>query len=238
MFDTWAMDPYTSGDPEHQANSPDDVSFGDLPRVAALLRAAYRAHHIISPRPPQFWITEFSWDSKPPDPYGVPLTLETRWVAEAIYRAWVDGISLLSWFQIRDDPNPAGFQSGLYYGCANGPSCDRPKPILAAFRFPFVAYRQRHNVLVWGRTPWGRPGAVVVEQRKGAGWRRLATVRTDRYGVFTATLSTSASGDLRARLPGTGGAPVESAPFSLHVPPDMLVNPFGHTPPNEPSKSK
>jgi hypothetical protein len=234
-FDVWAMDPYTSGNPEHHANSANDVSFGDLPRVAALLRAAYKAHHIISSHRPQFWITEFSWDSKPPDAYGVPPALETRWVAEAIYRAWVDGITLFSWFQIRDDPDPAGFQSGLYFACANGPSCDRPKPILAAFRFPFVAYRHGRNVLVWGRTPWGRPGTVVVQQRMGGAWNRLATMRTDRYGVFTATLSARGSGDLRAMLARSS---VQSAPFSLHVPPDYPVNPFGHSPPNEESKPK
>jgi hypothetical protein len=206
--------------------------------MAALLRAAYRAHHIIAPHPPQFWITEFSWDSKPPDHYGVPMALETRWVAEAIYRAWVDGVSLLTWFQIRDDPNPDGFQSGLYAACPSGTACDQPKPILAAFRFPFVAYRHNRDVLVWGRTPWGRPGTVVVEQRKGARWSRLAAMRTDRYGVFTATLSTSASGNLRARLAGTSDAADQSVPFSLHVPPDMPVNPFGHYPPNEPTKRK
>lgn len=229
-FDIWAMDPYTAGDPEHHANSPVDISLPDLPRMSALLRAAYQAHHVISAHLPAFWITEFAWDSNPPDPYGVPVALETRWVAEAIYRAWVEGISMFSWFEIRDDDvDPGGFQSGLYYACSSGPACDQPKPIVAAYRFPFVAYRRgRGEVLVWGRSPWGRPGTVVVEQRKGAGWRRLATMRTDRYGVFTATLSTSASGDLRARLAGPSRDPLESAPFSLHVPPDMPVNPFGH----------
>jgi hypothetical protein len=229
-FDIWAMDPYTSGDPEHKANSPQDASFGDLPRVAHLLRAAVRAHHVVSGGAVRFWITEFSWDSKPPDPFGAPVALETRWVAEALYRAWSDGISLLTWFQTRDDPT--SFDSGLYYACPSGPSCDQPKPILAAFRFPFVAYRQHGRVLVWGRTPGGSRGVVVVEQRAGARWRRLARLHADRYGVFTTKLRTSRSGVLRAR---TGG--IASAPFSLRVPPDFPVNPFGHSPVNEPSKS-
>ncbi len=38
------------------------------------------------------WITEFSWDSKPPDPGGLPMKILTRWTAEALYRAWRVGV--------------------------------------------------------------------------------------------------------------------------------------------------
>ena len=36
----------------------------------------------------RFWVTEFSWDSNPPDPNGVPIDLHARWVAEGLYRMW------------------------------------------------------------------------------------------------------------------------------------------------------
>ena len=49
-------------------------------------------------------MTEFSWDSNPPDPKGVPAVLEGRWVAEALYRMWSAGVSLVTWFTLRDQP--------------------------------------------------------------------------------------------------------------------------------------
>ena len=67
-------------------------------------------------RPPQFWVTEFSWDSKPPDPHGVPLALHARWVAEALYRMWQNGVSLVTWFRCATSRSATSdFQSGLYF---------------------------------------------------------------------------------------------------------------------------
>jgi hypothetical protein len=193
-----------------------------------LLSAAVRFKRVVHTRPVRFWVTEFSWDSSPPDPRGVPSRLHARWVAEALYRMWRAGVSLVTWFQLRDeasDGRPDGqvFQSGLYSRCADGPGCDRPKLSLAAFRFPFVAFRRGRKVSVWGRTPAGRAGRVTVEQSVGRRWRRLARVRTNRDGIFSRRLRTAGRGRLRARL-GGGAAAV---PFSLVRPPDRQVNPFG-----------
>jgi hypothetical protein len=65
---------------------------------------------------------------------------------------------------------------------------DLPKPTLTAFRFPFVAFRQKHGTLVWGRTPGGKPARVIIEQRRARSWRRLATLRANSDGIFTARL--------------------------------------------------
>ena len=139
------------------------------------------------------------------DPRAVPVRLEARWISEAFYRMWTSGISLVTWFQLRDDPlDPRGhqatYESGLYFRCARSVTCDRPKPTLTAFRFPFVAFRTGGRVLVWGRTPGGKSGSVAVEQRSGSRWRRLASLRADRYGIFQRKLRPRGSGDLRARL--------------------------------------
>jgi hypothetical protein len=218
-FDIWGHNPYTSGDATHKAANPDDVSLGDLPRMRSLLDAAYAAGHIASRGRPGFWVTEFSWDSNPPDPHAVPLALHARWTAEALYQAWRSGASVLIWLQWRDAPYPSSsFQSGLYF--IDG----RPKPALAAFRLPFVAYTRPHGVYVWARTPSGRPGTVVIERRVGAAWKPVATVRADRYGIAQRTLTgTYTQQDfLLARVAGA-----VSVPFSLRQPPDRQVDPFG-----------
>ena len=230
-FDVWSHHPYTAGGPTHHSLSPEDVSMGDLPKMGRLLRAAVRARHVVSQRRVAWWATEFSWDTNPPDPNAVPMRLHRRWVAEALYRMWRNGISLVTWFQIRDTttsiPGEHLFQSGLYFGCDGGPECWRPKPSLTAFRFPFVAFTSRTGVLVWGRTPFGRPGRVVIERRAG-GWRKVATLRSDGNGIFMATVKTRKRGFLRARLLPSPGREAElSVPFSLKRVPDRSVDPFG-----------
>ncbi len=232
-FDVWAHHPYTFGGPTHRAAKRDDVSLGDLGRMRQLLLAAARAGHIRTRGALRFWVTEFSWDTDPPDPKGVPIRLQTRWVAEALYRMWKADVSLVAWFLVRDQPYDAGnpylhpFQSGLYYRRAGGIAADRPKPTLEAFRFPFVAFRApRGEAAVWGRTPPGAGRRVVVEERVGSRWVARATLTANRDGIFAGRVrAASRNGSLRARLvPGREA----SVPFSLRPVPDRRVSPFGY----------
>jgi hypothetical protein len=101
-FDIWAHHPYTSGGPLHVPPGPSDIVLGNLDKMSALLKA--KDGKITSSVPVQFWVTEFSWDSKPPDPEALGQPLHRRWVAEALYRMWVDGVSLVTWFRFEDDP--------------------------------------------------------------------------------------------------------------------------------------
>jgi hypothetical protein len=223
-FDVWAHHPYTSGGPTHHAYRPDDVSLGDLPEMRQVLIAAYRNGSIVSRARPKFWVTEFGWDTKPPDPRGVPVALHARWVAEALYRMWRSGVSLVTWAQLRDEPfGGSYFQGGLYFRGAV-PEKDRPKPALRAFRFPVVGFPARRGIYVWGRTPAGVPGRVVVEQSFQGRWRRLAVLRTDRHGVFKRRFASRPVGWVRARSMKTREL---SRPFSLKPHPDRFFNPFG-----------
>ena len=229
-FDVWPTNPYTTGGPTHHARDPDDVSLGDLPEMRRLLRAAERAGRIRSSlHPVPFWATEFSWDSRPPDPGGLPWRLHARWAAEAIYRAWKAGVSAFFWNKLRDQnpaDGPGNFaQGGLYL---RGPSLaqDRPKRVLRAFRFPFVAFATGHGVRVWGRSPDSRAGRVAIEVRKDDHWRAIKSLRADRFGIFERVVDTAYGrgqrGFVRARYAGQ-----TSVPFSLHYVHDTYVKPFG-----------
>jgi hypothetical protein len=222
-FDVWSHHPYTTGGPTHHAASPYDVSLGDLGDMQRVLRMGSQS--IDSRGPVRFWVTEFSWDSNPPDPKGVPVALHARWVAEALYRMWNAGIELVTWFTLRDDPfTSTPYQSGLYFN--RGPlERDRAKPALAAFRFPFVAFPRRGGVFVWGRSPSGSARLVVEYRQPGDEWRRIGTAMPNRSGIFTARIPlTSRSGWVRARA-STGGAPARG--FSLRDPGDQMYFPFG-----------
>ena len=228
-FDVWAHHPYTSGGPTHHALLPDDVSLGDLPEMRAVLVAAYRNGMIRSRGLPGFWVTEFSWDSAPPDPKGLPLRLHARWTAEALYRMWSVGVSLVTWLELRDQPWADGnsdhyVQGGLYFR-GRAIQQDRAKPAARAFRFPFVSYKQGHGLRIWGRTPTSTATQVAVEQKTGGSWRRVWTGSADKYGIFRRTVGARAgNGPLRARVLSGGEA---SLPFSLVEPPDRFVCPFG-----------
>jgi hypothetical protein len=225
-FDAWAHHPYTSGGPNHHAFRPDDVSIGDLPEMKHLLDAAVRAGHVVSRQPMRFWVTEFGWDTSPPDPKGVPLREHARWVAEALYRMWQSGVSLVVWLQLRDNSMSEGVvQQGLYL---KGPTFeqDQPKPALQAFRFPVVALPNRGRVTVWGRAPKSAPRRVVLERNLRGRWRRLAVVRADNYGIFQRAFKLRAGGYIRAR---TASGEL-SLPFAVKKTRDRRVCPFGTIP--------
>lgn len=230
-FDIFDVHPYTTGAPTHEGGK-DDVQMGDLMKLQALLKAANEAGRIHGKfkRTP-LWINEFSWDSNPPDPGGLPMQIETRWVAEALYVAWRAGVSHFSWYSLRDQrPEPhrsfaETLQSGLYF---RGPEIgrDQPKEFMYAFRFPFVAYPTDKGVSLWGRTPSSTGGAVTIQLFRGGGWHDAATVKANQGGIFTGLVpgryGRNERGAARAIFNG------ESAmPFSMRAVRDFRQPPFG-----------
>lgn len=227
-FDSFAIDPYTSGYAFHRAGDGKSAELGDLGAFRSAVGAGFRLGHVRSAGPPETWVAEFSWDTNPPDSGGLPPQLLVRWTAEALYQAWRSGLTLFTWFQIQDDAiGDDIFQGGLYFRCPGGFACSDPKPGLDAFRFPFVAYRQPRGLLFfWGRTPAGVPGQVVVEQQRGSSWARLALLNTDSFGIFWRTVRSSSSGLVRVRTLGGDQAP----PFSpLRQPDRPGISPFGNS---------
>ena len=177
-----------------------------------MLNAAVRAGHVRSKGKPRFWVTEFSWDSKPPDPQGVPTVLHTRWVAEALYRMWLNGVSLVTWFSIRDQPLAASYyQSGLFYR-GGTVAADRPKPALRAFRFPFVGFVERGGVRVWGRTPGASRARWSWSSRSAAAGSDSASCNQDGTGSSAAC---SAREPPAPSAPAWRTAPTELPPFRL-----------------------
>src|SRR5262249_48194961 len=152
------------------------VELGDLPKMNKLLQTAQRLGAITSAKPVQFWVTEVGWSSNPPNKHGVPIGLETRWVAESMYQMWTSGVAVGTWFLLEDRPTTSPFQSGLYFR-AHVLADAHPKLLLPAFRFPFVAYlKSGGKVQIWGRVTTGNQQAVTIERqiRSGALWRPVA----------------------------------------------------------------
>lgn len=198
-LDAVSHHPYSVGGPERRALNPDDVAVPDLGKLKRVLRTAQRSGHVLPRGPKPFWVTEISWDSSPPDPYGVPEATHARWVAGALYELWRQGVSVVTWFQIRDQhPDPsyaATNQSGVFF------EDGRPKLAATAFRFPFIAHRRNGRVAYWGRAP--EKATILLQRRAPSGWRTVRAVKRRGDGLFHGTLS-SRSTAFRAI---TGGQP-------------------------------
>jgi len=227
-FDVWSHHPYTHGGPFGHAKLPGDVMLGDLPKMTALLRAAVRQHQIVSSDPVQFWATEFGWDTNPPRPNAASLSLAGRWTAESLHQMWLYGITLVTWFLLEDQPSPSPFQSGLYF---LSPSLEdpQPKPVLTAFRFPFVAYLKKGTVRVWGRDATSDQEDVTIERRHGryGSWQPVAVIASNQYGIFRASMRLKAAKEdwLRATVLGSG----TSLAFSLTRPRyPAYIGPWGY----------
>ena len=195
--------------------------------MRALLQAGVRLHRVVSAQPVQFWVTEFGWDSNPPRPHAAPLALAARWTAESLYQMWRSGVSLVTWFGLQDQKSPSPYQSGLYFHSSSLENA-RAKPVLTAFKVPFVAYLQKKTVSIWGRVATSDSELVTIQRRHGksGSWRRVAQVRSNQYGIFKARLKLKATKKdwLRASAVGSGN----SLAFSLLVPHAPHIGPWGN----------
>jgi len=214
-LDVWSTHPYSEGGPERRATVPDDVSIPDLPKMRAVLDAAEAHGHIVSSGPVELWATEFSWDSNPPDPLAVPAAVLQRWLPQALYSMWQDGVTRVAWFTLMDHVPPDPYQSGILF--ADG----TPKPYAQALRFPLVGINYRDQLEVWGRTPGGIPATVTIQQGGGATWTTLGDLASDADGIFQGRFDAAPTGSIRATHKTTGE---HSATYPLGA--DPHVNDF------------
>jgi len=237
--DVWAVHPYTTGAPTHYPDNPENMSVAALPRMTKLLKAANRAGHLSGSRSTTpLWATEFSWDSKPPDPGGLPWNLQTRWVAQAMYLMFRADVNTMIWFGLRDEsrgdnrPFSETYDSGLYLR-GNTLAKDKPKKVIKAFRYPFVANKTSYGFNYWGRTPDGSSPystspkvAIFARKKGGGGFVRVATAQANANGIFQGRVrgkGYTAAGSVKSKI---SGGPY-SVPFGLNKTRDFYQPPFG-----------
>jgi hypothetical protein len=196
-LDVLAHHPYGVGGPLWHALNPDDAAVPDFNKIARVLHAAERVRHVLPAGPKQLWDDEIGWDTRPPDPGGVPIQKQARWVEQAMYVLWLQGVDTVLWLQIVDQPpipNYADtYQGGMYY--LNG----KPKPAATAFKFPFVTQRLSETAIqAWGRAPAG--GTLQIEIRHGADWTVVRRLNVTNRGVFEVTLALRGGAMYRAQV--------------------------------------
>jgi hypothetical protein len=201
----WSHHPYElTFSPSHPARHRDEwvtiANLGDLGRLLRRINERYGRGAVRVP----LYLTEFGYQTKPPDPLGVSPATQARYLNEAEYIAWHNpAVRTLAQFLLVDDGPPIGttFQSGLL-------TADRtPKPALTSYALPVwlpqPRIRRGRALRVWGlvrSAPNGRSPRVAIQVRdRGAtAWRTLRTVAAEpRHGYLNARVRVSRSGTLR-----------------------------------------
>jgi hypothetical protein len=206
----WAHHPYElTFPPNRRPTDPNYVTIANLSSLSDTLRRVYARY--AQAQPPgglPLYLTEFGYQTNPPDRFGVSASRQASYLDEAEYMAWRNPlVRTLSQFLLVDGGDPVGltFQSGLEW--IDG----RKKPSYRAYRLPIWMPR-RHarrgtRVRVWGLVRPAANGTAPVAQVQ---FRRA---RTRDWHVLATKHGTAARGyvNVRVRLPGRGSVRLVSS---------------------------
>jgi hypothetical protein len=148
------------------------LTLANLPVLLREVRRDFGAKRI--------WLTEYGYQTNPPDPSGVSRAAQAQYIAESALRVRnAPFVDILIHFMLRDESRLAGWQSGLFS------SSGIAKPAFNSFRLPIVqAVRQRLRTTIWGQV---RPGS-------GLRWYHLQRLAHGRWAPVGPLSPTSAGG--------------------------------------------
>lgn len=196
-LDAYAHHPYPvfPGDTPHRGGcSCKTITMATLERLVRVVGEAFPRARI--------WLTEYAYQTNPPDPFGVSLADQARFLGEAALRAYrAPKVDMLVHYLYRDEPELGRWQSGLE--TVDG----RAKPARTAAMLPLAqVVRRRGQTTIWGQIrPGDGPRRFVVQRFSGGRWTNVGGVRTTRgRGFFTARLV--AHRGTRLRVVQLGGA--------------------------------
>jgi hypothetical protein len=196
-----AYHPYTyAGGPDVPQKNRDDASIGELNRVERAVDKLSGRHRLVGHHLP-IWITEFGFQTDPPDIFQSAIKKVPGYMGEAEWLAYKDRrVVSYSQYPLVDDPlgtganKYAGFQSGLRFINGNAKA-----GIYAAFRMPFYVRAHGSRLTeIFGGARAADPGTpVTVQSRKGHGkWTTLpgGSLRLGSGGYFDKFFHVSTSG--------------------------------------------
>jgi len=114
-FDAWAHHPYYAGPSDQPTTKPvtakgvpgTAVTLGNFADLVKEVTQLYGNKRI--------WITEYGYQTNPPDTlFGVTLAKQAAYLTQAFALARKNPrVDMMLWFLLKDEPNVAGWQSGL-----------------------------------------------------------------------------------------------------------------------------
>ena len=201
-----AYHPYTlATGPESRTPLADDATINDLTRVDRALRKLSR-RFVVHSMP--IWITEFGYQTDPPDPYASPIRLVPRFMAESEWLAYHDQ-RVKSYAQYPlDDDSVAGRGLGRFHGFQSGldSAAGRPKQgVYQAYKTPlFVRLVSRSSVEVFGGVRAQLPllDSVKLQSSLGRSFRSLpgGVIKLSAQGYFDKVFRVSNAAKRRFRF--------------------------------------
>jgi hypothetical protein len=193
-LDAYAHNPY----PVYQGDTPyaggctcKTITMATLERLLRLVGQAFPQARI--------WLTEYAYQTNPPDPFGVSPTLQARFIGEAARRVFTaPKVDMLIHYLFRDEPDLDRWQSGLE--TVSG----KAKPALDATMLPLMQIvRRGTRTTVWGQV---RPGSgsqyYVLQSWNGGRWVGIGGTRTTTTrGYFLRTVKAEKGTFLRLWYP-------------------------------------
>ena len=206
----FAFHPYTpAGGPNVKTDHRDEVTIRYLHRLVKTLNRLGKKNRL-KKRRMKIWVTEFGFQTDPPDPFQTPIRKVPRFMGLSEWTTWRNPrvASHAQYLLYDDKPSGSGFarysgfQTGIRF--ANG----RAKPgVYKAYRAPFyVRRRGGRKVEVWGGVrAAGRGRRVVIQSKRGKKkWKRVARTRTGKRGYFRKRVRLSAAGKRKYRFKSGG----------------------------------
>jgi hypothetical protein len=172
-----AYHPYTLAGGPNVDERGDDAAIGQLGRVRATLDKIARRGKL--PRRLKIWITEFGYQTKPPDPFGTPIGRApnlmdlSEWIAYRNPR-----VATYAQYQLCDNDF---WQSGL-----RRENCRPKRRVYEAFRMPlFVRSLGGNRVEVFGALRSASGGSAEIESKApGGSYRSRGSASVNRAGYF------------------------------------------------------
>ncbi len=199
-----ALHPYNNfavGSVFTRSFTKDSLPMAYLGRARTLLARAVRHRRVAPGRP--IYITEFGFQSSPPDPFGAALGLSRQATAinEADRLFFADSrIRAVAQYELFDVADPADFNTGLRFNDGE------PKPAWAAYRMPLVVTKLAPDVVeIWGqvRPAVGRVRAQVTIARGAGAGTPVGRPLTNAAGYYRFKLRRHGAARLRYRASWT-----------------------------------
>jgi len=182
-LDAYAHNPY----PTRPRETPllGACGYCDVISMANLGRLSKQVQRYLGRKP--IWLTEYGYQTNPPDMFGVAPSLQAAYIGQSAMRAYqLPGVSLLIQYLLKDEPQLDRFQTGLF--TVRGV----PKPGYYAFRFPLAQVSRRGtSTALWGQIRPGKGARTYrLEVQTGRTWRWVGpNRRTNSLGAYAVTIS-------------------------------------------------
>jgi hypothetical protein len=199
-----AYHPYTPPDGPHVAEGRDDAAIGQLARLRGTIDALARRGKL--PRRLPIWITEFGYQTNPPDRvFGSKLAKAASFMDESEWIAFRNSrVATYSQYTLFDDPPRPGsgpliwssWQAGLHF--ING---KRKPKVYEAFQLPlFVRTLSANRVEIFGGRRIPGETAQIESKAPGASYRSLGSVQVNQAGYFRRVFKVSGAARRKYRV--------------------------------------